>query len=95
MSGKFLYFAYGSNLWSKRIHINNPSAIRIGIGKLKVSKTKHLTKFSRNFQDYKLDFVTYSNRWKGASATIEPKKGKYVWGALWEVDKSDLPNLDR
>lgn len=36
MSGKFLYFAYGSNLWSKRIHINNPSAVRVGIGKLKV-----------------------------------------------------------
>lgn len=36
MSGKFLYFAYGSNLLSKRIHINNPSAVRAGIAKLKV-----------------------------------------------------------
>lgn len=40
MGGKFLYFAYGSNLLQKRIHINNPSAVRAGIGKLKVSGLK-------------------------------------------------------
>lgn len=33
----FLYFAYGSNLLKKRIHINNPSATFIGIGRLDVS----------------------------------------------------------
>lgn len=33
----FLYFAYGSNLLSKRIHIQNPTAERRGIGRLKVS----------------------------------------------------------
>lgn len=32
----FLYFAYGSNLLKERIHINNPSAKMIGVGKLKV-----------------------------------------------------------
>lgn len=32
----FLYFAYGSNLLLQRIHINNPSAKRIAIGKLEV-----------------------------------------------------------
>ena len=40
MSNTFLYFAYGSNLLSKRIHINNPSAVRCGIGKLEVSLFK-------------------------------------------------------
>ena len=25
--GKFLYFAYGSNLSTERIHLNNPSAV--------------------------------------------------------------------
>lgn len=40
----FLYFAYGSNLLTKRIHINNPSAVRKGIGKLKV-KLIHLIIF--------------------------------------------------
>lgn len=32
----FVYFAYGSNLLAQRIHIQNPSAVRIGIGKLNV-----------------------------------------------------------
>ncbi|KAJ8942163.1 hypothetical protein NQ318_002553 [Aromia moschata] len=79
MSGKFLYFAYGSNLLSQRIHINNPSAIRAGIAKL---------------NDYQLNFVTYSKRWKGASATIVPNKGSHVWGALWEISMADMEHLD-
>ena len=29
-SGKFLYFAYGSNLSTERIHLNNPSAVAKG-----------------------------------------------------------------
>lgn len=37
MRSTFLYFAYGSNLWTKRIHLQNPSAIRKGIAELKVS----------------------------------------------------------
>lgn len=32
----FMYFAYGSNLLSKRILIQNPTAKRRTIGKLKV-----------------------------------------------------------
>lgn len=32
----FMYFAYGSNLLSNRIHIQNPSAVRKTIGVLKV-----------------------------------------------------------
>ncbi|XP_018575000.1 gamma-glutamylcyclotransferase-like isoform X2 [Anoplophora glabripennis] len=79
MVGKFLYFAYGSNLLEQRIHINNPTAVRHGIGKL---------------QDYQLDFVTYSKIWKGASATIVPKKDSHVWGALWEIDMVDMEHLD-
>ena len=35
----FHYFAYGSNLLKKRIHINNPSAVFLGIGRLDVSCT--------------------------------------------------------
>lgn len=36
----FFYFAYGSNLLAQRIHINNPSAVRVGIGKLNVRITR-------------------------------------------------------
>lgn len=32
----FLYFAYGSNLWTKRIQLQNASAVRKGIAQLKV-----------------------------------------------------------
>jgi hypothetical protein len=37
MTKSFLYFAYGSNLLARRLHINNPSAVRKEIGKLKAS----------------------------------------------------------
>lgn len=36
MRSTFLYFAYGSNLWTKRIHLQNSSAVRKGIAQLKV-----------------------------------------------------------
>jgi len=80
MSGRFLYFAYGSNLLTKRIHINNPSAVKKDIGKLK---------------NFRLDFITYSKRWRGASATIVPTENSHVWGVIWEIDNSNLPDLDR
>ncbi|XP_017798644.1 PREDICTED: gamma-glutamylcyclotransferase-like [Habropoda laboriosa] len=35
MNDKFLYFAYGSNMLAKRIHINNPTAVRRDVGFLK------------------------------------------------------------
>lgn len=80
MQGKFLYFAYGSNLLAKRIHVNNPSAVRAGIGKL---------------ENYRLDFVTISRSWKGAIATVVSTPGRTVWGAIWEIDNENLRNLDK
>ncbi|EFA09461.1 gamma-glutamylcyclotransferase isoform X2 [Tribolium castaneum] len=80
MGGTFLYFAYGSNLLAKRIHINNPSAVRVGIGKL---------------MNYQLDFLTYSERWHGASATIVKNDRRHVWGAIWEIDLKHMESLDR
>ncbi|XP_067001326.1 gamma-glutamylcyclotransferase isoform X2 [Anabrus simplex] len=80
MASKFLYFAYGSNLLAQRIHINNPSAVRRTIGKL---------------EGYRLDFNHWSHRWKGCAATIVPEEGKHTWGAIWEIDDSNLEDLDR
>ncbi|EEB10429.1 conserved hypothetical protein [Pediculus humanus corporis] len=84
MSGKqlqtFLYFAYGSNLLGQRILLQNPTAVRRGIGKL---------------NDHRLDFNYYSKRWGGCSATVVPHVGKHVWGAVWEIDKSQMDNLDK
>ncbi|XP_068626740.1 gamma-glutamylcyclotransferase-like [Battus philenor] len=75
----FLYFAYGSNLLKKRIHINNPSAIFLGIGQL---------------DDHQLDFIKYSDHWRGASATIVPTNGYHIWGAIWRIHNNDLESLD-
>lgn len=76
----FLYFGYGSNLYSERIHINNPSAKKVAVAKL---------------SDYTLSFGNFSKGWGGASATIKPKEGSYVWGVVWEIDMEHLPALDK
>ncbi|XP_061395027.1 gamma-glutamylcyclotransferase-like [Musca vetustissima] len=79
MASKFYYFGFGSNLLAKRLHIQNPTAIRVGPGKL---------------ENYSLDFYFPSKRWMGAAATIVPTKNDHVWGAIWEIDGSDLEHLD-
>ena len=77
---RFLYFAFGSNLLTERIHINNPSAVFKSIAKL---------------SNHKLDFTYFSQRWKGAAATIVPDAGAEVWGVLWELDMKHLETLDK
>lgn len=42
-----------------------------------------------------MDFLTRSQNWNGASATIVKEDGSSVWGALWEIDISNLDDLDR
>ncbi|XP_038208344.1 gamma-glutamylcyclotransferase-like isoform X2 [Zerene cesonia] len=76
----FLYFAYGSNLLKRRIHINNPSAEFLGVGRL---------------DNHQLDFIKYSDHWRGSSATIVPIQNAYVWGAVWRIQNKDMPALDR
>ncbi|XP_068226953.1 gamma-glutamylcyclotransferase-like [Palaemon carinicauda] len=75
----FLYFAYGSNLLTERIHINNPSAKKIHVGKL---------------NDYRLDFNYFSQRWQGSAATIVEDPGNHLYGILWEIENEDMANLD-
>lgn len=80
MAETFDYFAYGSNLLANRIHVNNPTAVRAGIGKL---------------ENYRLDFIRFARYWRGAIATIVPTENDTVWGAIWEISLVDLPKLDR
>ncbi|XP_059621994.1 gamma-glutamylcyclotransferase-like isoform X1 [Phlebotomus argentipes] len=80
IGNKFLYFAYGSNLLAKRIHIKNPTAVRKDIGKLK---------------NHRLDFFYYATRWGGAPSTVVPAPGENVWGAIWEIDMENLDSLDK
>mmetsp|Transcript_7291 Transcript_7291/g.22212 ORF Transcript_7291/g.22212 Transcript_7291/m.22212 type:complete len:175 (+) Transcript_7291:80-604(+) len=77
---RFLYFAYGSNLNRNRLHINCPSAALQCKGSL---------------GGYKLAFTHPSDRWKGASADILPEAHAVVHGAVWSIDRSELPALDR
>ncbi|XP_025268249.1 gamma-glutamylcyclotransferase-like [Camponotus floridanus] len=79
MTSKFLYFAYGSNLLAKRIHLSNPTAVVKDIGYIK---------------NFRLDFQRYSTRWHGASATIVETENSVVWGVIWELDRSNLSTLD-
>ncbi|XP_073827947.1 gamma-glutamylcyclotransferase-like [Musca autumnalis] len=79
MATKFYYFGFGSNLLAKRLHLQNPTAVRVGAGKL---------------ENYSLDFYFPSKRWMGAAATIVPTKNDHVWGAIWEIDSCDLEHLD-
>ncbi|XP_049885734.1 gamma-glutamylcyclotransferase-like isoform X1 [Pectinophora gossypiella] len=75
----FYYFAYGSNLYDKRIHVNNPSAVFYSVAVLR---------------DYRLDFNMSSKLWRGAPATICNDPGGSVWGALWVIQQSDRKHLD-
>ncbi|EDV51868.1 gamma-glutamylcyclotransferase [Drosophila erecta] len=76
---KFQYFGFGSNMLIRRIHIQNPSAVRVGPALL---------------PDFRLDFALESSRWNGSVATIVPTQGDHVWGTLWEIDLTNLPDID-
>jgi len=76
----FLYFAYGSNLWTKRIHENNRTARMVAVGKL---------------EGHRLDFGHWTQRWRGASANILAEEGSHVYGVLWELNQCDQASLDK
>ncbi|KAH8371768.1 hypothetical protein KR093_008804 [Drosophila rubida] len=76
---KFYYFGFGSNMLAKRIHIQNPTAVIVGPALL---------------QNYRVDFALVSEFWRGAVATIVPSPGSHTWGTLWEIDLSNLADID-
>ena len=55
----FLYFAYGSNLWTKRIHLQNSSAIRKGIAQLKVNIEIQLALFDVRVRERTLKIICF------------------------------------
>ena len=75
-----LYFAYGSNLDGKQMKKLCPGSQLKGIAKL---------------QEYSLVFPRYSTKRKGGVASIEKSEDDCVWGALYELTKEDIINLDR
>ncbi len=81
---KFYYFAYGSNLLSQRIILANPSSQYLGVGRL---------------TNYTVIFCEQNEKcpWgpKSATASITPREGEDIFGAVWILDKRDLASLDK
>lgn len=84
---KFFYFGFGSNLLAKRIKVQNKTAERVGVGKL--------LNYRLDFADSSADEKYYSPTWNGCPATIIETKGAAVFGAVWEIDRKDLEELDQ
>nr|XP_046273464.1 gamma-glutamylcyclotransferase a [Scatophagus argus]XP_046273465.1 gamma-glutamylcyclotransferase a [Scatophagus argus] len=82
-SGRFMYFAFGSNLLKERLQLANPSAIFYTTGRLK---------------DYELNFGLWEKHaestWHGGVATIESHPGSEVWGVIWTLSNENLASLD-
>lgn len=75
-----LYFAYGSNMWSHRMHIRNPTA--------KFFDTAEL-------EGYYVGFVDDFESWQGAAATLKKSAERTTHGVLWTIPKGDIHSLDR
>ncbi|KAH6941520.1 hypothetical protein HPB50_019251 [Hyalomma asiaticum] len=78
--GEILYFAYASNMWSRRIHICNPTAKYFDIGEL---------------EGYHIDFFDYFESWRGASAALQKSAGRITHGVIWTIQKEDIHKLDQ
>ncbi|XP_013861259.1 gamma-glutamylcyclotransferase a [Austrofundulus limnaeus] len=82
-SGRFMYFAFGSNLLKERLQLANPSATFFSTGRLK---------------DYRLNFGLCGKNvvtaWHGGVATIEFCPGSEVWGVIWSLSFDDFYSLD-
>ncbi|XP_007175319.1 gamma-glutamylcyclotransferase isoform X2 [Balaenoptera acutorostrata] len=93
----FLYFAYGSNLLTERIHLRNPSAVFCSVARLQ--KELKVCFSCMEFKDFKLDFGNpqgkTSETWHGGIATIFESPGDEVWGVVWKMNKSNLSSLDK
>ncbi|KAM9737468.1 gamma-glutamylcyclotransferase a [Menidia menidia] len=83
-SGRFMYFAFGSNLLKERLLLANPSATFFSTGRLK---------------DYRLNFGLWDKHaessWHGGAATIQSCPGSEVWGVIWTLSNENLPSLDK
>ncbi|XP_068584649.1 gamma-glutamylcyclotransferase a [Cebidichthys violaceus] len=83
-NGRFMYFAFGSNLLKERLQLANRSAVFHTTGRLK---------------DHELNFGLCEKSgytaWHGGVATIASCPGEDVWGVIWTLSNEDLPRLDK
>ncbi|MEO5732096.1 MAG: gamma-glutamylcyclotransferase family protein [Rubrivivax sp.] len=83
----FLYFAYGSNLLTRRLRERTPSARKVGVGVLR----QHTLRWHKAATDGsgKCDVVPCSH--DGADSAAADGE---VHGVVWEIDRCDKPALD-
>ncbi len=77
---RILYFAYGSNLDASQLAERCPGSRGL---------------FRACLRHHRLDFSYFSSRWVGGAADVVPHSGDEVWGAVYELDASELSTLDR
>ncbi|XP_037951459.1 gamma-glutamylcyclotransferase-like [Teleopsis dalmanni] len=58
------------------------------------SSAKEVLTGQISLQNYRLDFNSYADNWDGAPATIVPTENSTVYGTLWEIDISNLADID-
>lgn len=75
-----LYFAYGSNMFTKRLQNRAPSASKITNAAL---------------SGYSLYFHKRSNKDGSGKCNIRPKNDSVVYGVIYEIDKKQKSDLDR
>ena len=73
------YFAYATNLNKKQMQELCPDSV---------------PKFTAVLPNYKLVFVGWFRKWRGAVASIKFSKGERVRGAVYEVSEQCLRRLD-
>ena len=76
------YFAYGSNLCSRRLRERTPSAVVVTAAKLRA----HVLRF------HKVGFRDGSGKGDAFDTGIATD---VIWGAVYEIDASEKPQLDR
>ncbi|XP_077548727.1 gamma-glutamylcyclotransferase-like [Haemaphysalis longicornis] len=74
-----LYFAYGSNMWSHRMHIRNPTAKFFATGAL---------------EGYYVDFLDDCKTWQGALAALREDAKRTAHGVVWRIPKENIHILD-
>ena len=74
-----LYFAYNA---------------RISPDQMKETAPKAEFKFIAHLPEWGLDFPIADETWGGALPAVKPEPGSTVWGAVYELTKTDLAAVD-
>lgn len=80
MTDRFLYFAYGSNMWSRRLLERTPSAVAVGTG--------HIESYRLTFDKVSIDGSGKCN----ITSTTQPNR---VYGVLFRINLTEAQALDR